>query len=338
MASYHSSFEYLGKNSLDEGFIICAFEPDDGLVDSFLSMEQVYTDSYDNTKRFLYGTKYDSVATINITIIKADGSDISVEDNRKIFRWLTGCRKASWLDLHEGDMLKYSFYCTTQNIQQYKLDSRVIGFTITFESIHPWAWSALQEVNFYVGADAMEMDSGGLVYKSVNAQKFGFSEGVLYNAVGTPFKIDDNGVIYNDVKIDHVVDNQTDDLYTYINLDVEYKSASNGNNNAITISNLSTNETTEVSNIGANEMVALNAGQFIVSYSYDKTTDTVSGQNINKIFGNAFNFIWPRLQPGSNQLEIQSVGRCNLKLSYRYPIKIGDCAIDVDKIDYSKIC
>lgn len=338
MASYHSSFKYLDKNSLDEGFIICAFEPDDGLVDSFLSMEQVYTESYDRTKRFLYGTKYDAVATINITIIKSDGSDISVEDNRKLFRWLTGCRKASWLDLYEGDVLKYSFYCTTQNIQQYKMDSRVIGFTITFESIHPWAWSALQEFNFYVGENAIEIDGNGMVYKSVTYPRFGFSDGVLYNENVTPFNIDDNGVIYNDVKLNEIIDNQTDDLYTYVNLDVEYKSDSNGNNNVIIISNLSTNEKTEVSNIGANEMMTLNAGQFIVSYSYDKTTDTVSGQNTNKIFGNAFNFIWPRLQPGVNQLEIQSIGRCNLKLSYRYPIKIGDCAIDVGNIDYSKIC
>ena len=329
MASYHSSFKYLDKNSLDEGFIICAFEQDDGLVDSFLSMEQVYTDSYDRTKRFLYGTKYDSVATINITIIKSDGSAISVEDNRKVFRWLTGYKKASWLDLYEKDVLKYSFYCTLQNIQQYKLDARVIGFTITFESVHPWAWSAPQRYNCYFDDHAVEIDSNGVLFKSIDSPNFGFSKGVAYNDTGSnivQFNIDDKGVVYNSEKAFLNINNQTDDLYTYMNLNMEYNNVGGHDSNSISINNLTLQEETVISGMKANETVLLNEGQFIIS------------DIPNKIFGDTFNFVWPRLIHGMNRFEITGMGKGYLHFSYRHPIKIGDCAIDVANIDYNTLC
>ena len=119
MASYHSSFTYLEKNSAEQGYILAAFEPDNGFVDTFLGMDQVYEDYYDGTKRFLYCTRYNNKATIKVSIIKADGTDWTINDNRKALRWLTGARTASWLDLYQGDKIKYSFIGTVGESEQY---------------------------------------------------------------------------------------------------------------------------------------------------------------------------------------------------------------------------
>jgi hypothetical protein len=186
MSLYHSSFTYLNNNSSAEGFAIGSFDTDSGFTDTYLGMDQIYTDSYDSTHRHLYGTKYNSVATITVTIVKPDGSDISVAENRRILRWLTGSRKASWLDLYAGDNLQYSFYCTTKNVEQYKLDARVVGLKITFESVHPWAWSAPQSFSLDVDAEAIQIDNNGVIYKEDSSGN-------------QLFWVDEDGCLYNDI-------------------------------------------------------------------------------------------------------------------------------------------
>jgi hypothetical protein len=55
----------------------------------------------------------------------------------------------------------------------------------------------------------------------------------------------------------------------------------------------------------------------------------------NKIFGDTFNFVWPRMCPGKNEIIVSTIageGKGNFDFSYRYPIKIGDCAVDVDNL------
>jgi hypothetical protein len=70
MSSYHSSFKYLNKKSDEDfGWIVGHFSSDEGETESYLSQEQVYTNSYNGTKRTLYGTKYNTVANIKITVI-----------------------------------------------------------------------------------------------------------------------------------------------------------------------------------------------------------------------------------------------------------------------------
>lgn len=147
MSSYHSSFKYLGKKS-DEtfGWIISHFDPDNGETESYLSQDQVYTDSYNGTKRTLYGTKYNSVATPKITVIKQDGSDFTLGECRDAYRWLTGNPEASWMDLYIGDEVKYRLLCTIQDVKPQKLDARTIGLNIYCESLSPWAYSPLQTI------------------------------------------------------------------------------------------------------------------------------------------------------------------------------------------------
>lgn len=157
MSSYHTSFTYLDKNSYDDfNLQIVHFDSgDSGETESYLSQDSIYADSPRGTKRTLYGTKYNSVATLNITVMRPDGAEFSIEKTREIYKWLTGATQYSWMDLYVGDEVKYRMYCFIQNIQPYKIDSRVVGFTITVESNSPWCYSPLVTESLDVSESAI---------------------------------------------------------------------------------------------------------------------------------------------------------------------------------------
>lgn len=150
MSSYHSSFGYLGKRSDDQefGWVISHFDGDSGESDTFLSTDSVFSESYDGTRRTIYGAKYNAVATPQITVIKQDGTNFSVQQIRDALKWLTGTKQSSWMDFYIGDDTnpKYRMLGRVQDVKQYKMDARTIGLVIYFESVSPWAYSSLQTV------------------------------------------------------------------------------------------------------------------------------------------------------------------------------------------------
>ena len=334
MASYHSSFTYLNKNSADQGYIITAFEPDNGFVDTFLGMDQVTEDRYDGTKKFLYGTRYNNTATIHVTLVKADGTDWSLFDNRMALKWLTGARTASWLDLYQGDKIKYSFLGTVTSPQQYKLDGRVIGMSFDFASITPWAYSSEQIFHRSISQDISLNDNGVLISKEISIS----SDGVLCNSavpsIGGCYCINNDGIVYvESEKIVATIDNETDDLYSYIYLDIEF---TNESCTSFQLTNETLGETTRVDDLGKDDIIYITGKQFITKYTRDKYTGELI--NTNHIFGDSFNFIWPRLAPGINNFTIEGGGNGTVKFSYRYPMKVGDCAMDISAYGSDVIC
>ena len=319
MASYHSSFTYNGENSAkDRNLIITTFEPDDGLKETFLSMDIVSDSYHDGTKRYTYSSRYNATAVITITVIKNDGSDFSLNEVRSNLKWLTGIRVDSWMDMYIGDSFQYAFLGRITNVQQQKMDARTIGLVITFSSVSPWAYSAPQTFNCDI-SQLLDIDENGIIKKiDIDSASFGFNDGVLSaNSLddNSYFKVDDNGVVYLDNAYRTVINNQTDDLYTNIYLDIDYV---NENSTFFSTKNLTLNEESLIKDISANEKISVNAKQFIIS------------DIPNKIFGDSFNFIWPRLAPGENSFVIEGDGRGYAKFTYRYPMKVGDCAMDVD--------
>lgn len=313
MSSYYPSFSYLNKNSQNDfGWIVASLDPDNGEQDSGLSVEQIYTDSYRGTKRILYGARYNTTPIIKITLVKCNGSDFTVKECRDAYRWLTGNPSASWLDLCVGDEVQYSFLVTIQDLKQYKLDARTVALTIYAESISPWAYSSLQTYNCSFGQVLAVED--GVLYNEEDETSLNVDDnGVLYNSTET-LSITDNGTTYIDNSVVLTIDNETDDLYTPIYLNTVF---TNNNSDYISIKNTTTGEETIITNMVANEIIKLSAEQFVIS--------DVPG----KIFGNTFNFVWPRLVPGVNELVIDGSGSGHLEFTYRYPIKIGDCAMNV---------
>lgn len=319
MASYHSSFTYNGENSAkDRHLIIATFEPDNGLKETFLSMDIVSDSYHDGTRRYTYSSRYNSTATITITVIKNDGSDFSLAEVRSNLRWLTGIRVDSWLDMYIGDSFQYAFLGRITNVQQQKMDARTVGLVITFSSVSPWAYSAPQTFNCDI-SQLLNIDENNVVKKKdTNSENLGFDNGILFaNSldINSYFKIDNNGVVYLDNAYRTIIDNQTDDLYTNIYLDIDYI---NGNSTFFSTKNLTLGEESLIENISTNEKISIKAKQFIVS------------DIPNKIFGDDFNFVWPRLVPGENSFVIEGDGSGFAKFTYRYPMKVGDCAMDVD--------
>lgn len=312
--------------------IISSFEPDDSFTETFLSMDPVYEENFDGTRDFSYGAKYNSKAKINITVIKKDQSDFSLKEFRECAKWLTGARIDSWLDLYMGpshdengksltENIVYSFLGKVTDLQRYKMDGRTIGLQIVFSSVAPWAFSAEQAYDCYFGQKIGITNNGILYAGSYNDSIFNVdSNGVLYAGVGSSnyFSYMDENVYDNVIFIDNTtivkIDNQTDDLYTYINLDTKFM---NDNCDYISIKNLTLDEETKIIGMSVNENILLSSEQFI-------TSDIP-----NKIFGDNFNFVWPRIVPGVNELAITGGGSANVQFTYRYPMKVADGVIDI---------
>ena len=267
MSSYHSSFKYLNKKSTDLGWIIAHFDPDNGEEDSYLSQEQIYSDSYNGTKRTLYGTKYNSVANVKITVVKKDGNDFTLNECRNAYKWLTGNPEANWMDLYIGDEVKYRLLCTIQDVKPQKLDARTVGLNIYCESLSPWAYSPLQKVSHFIPEQGPNI----------------------------------------------IIDCPSDDMYTYVYAKTTYI---NGSDSAVKIENTTTKESTEINKLVANEAVTLGSNMLITS---DKP---------NKVFGNSFNFVWPRFKSGTNELIVTGDG--TITFEYYYAIKMGNCATDIN--------
>lgn len=275
MSSYHSSFSYLNKNSKDNfNLIISHFDSDNGESETGLATESIYTASADGTRRNLYGTKYSGAEPVRITLIKQNGGEFSVDDNRSILKWLTGAQTDSWLDLKVGDTVQYRMFGHVQNVLQYKLDARIIGLIVVFESASPWAFSDLQVV---------ESEINGETIVSIT--------------------------------------NESDNLYGYTNVKVTYENTVE--KGSLVIQNAATEESTIINNLAVNEVVTLDGNQMIAS---DKKS---------RVFGNDFNFIFPKLISGINTLTIAGNGK--ITFEYYYCIKIGDMATNINA-DTDPIC
>lgn len=268
MSSYHTSFTFLDKNSYNDfNLQIVHFESGDrGTTDSYLSQESIYTDSARGTKRTLYGTKYDSVMSLDITVMRPDGQEFGIEKTRQIYKWLTGSTQYSWMDLYVGEEVKYRLQCVIQNVKPYKIDSRILGFTITAESSSPWCYSPLQTYTTEI-LDEMVLD----------------------------------------------IDNQSDDMYILTPMQIVFE---NNNGTSLTITNNTLGETTQVNNLVANEVITLSDNMMITS---DKQA---------RIFGNDFNYVWPKLKSGINTFTLN--GKGIITFQYISCIKVGDCVGDLN--------
>ena len=313
MSSYYPSFNYNNLNSLkDKHLLVTHFESgDSGEMDTFLGMEPIYTDSPYGTKRIDYGAKYNNVAVIRISVMKTSGQDFSVAEVRDFLKWTTGSRQISYLDLVDGDNVVASFLGRITSVYQQKFDARTIGFVIEHTSVSPWAYSPQQFVYCSFGQKLTSTD--GVLTKNGESLYIDDS-GTISNDEYRVLNVTNDGVVYIDSSVIIDIDNMSDDLYSYVYPNTIF---TNINSTSISIKNVTLEEETLISGVSNNEVIRLSSEQFI------------SSDIPNKIFGNSFNFVWPRFAPGVNELHINGDHEGSVEFVYRYPIKIGDCAIDI---------
>lgn len=123
-----------------------------------------------------------------------------------------------------------------------------------------------------------------------------------YSAVKTvTMQINDDGTEFE-------IDNQSDDLYSYVYPHVTFKNIKNGANFSIT--NNTVGEETVFKQLQQGEVVTID-NNFVV-YS----------DNAARIFNDDFNFVFPALSSGTNSFK--AVGNGELVIQFRYPMKVSD--------------
>lgn len=147
MSSYAYTIEYFNEYNQNYDCIIAiSFDGSFNQESTFLSNEPIYSEKYNGT-RIDYGTRYTEVAEIIINLIKKDYSDFTNTEKRAILRWLTARKKNSWLKLYDIDGEEIcEYYGRFTIVEAQTADSRVIGFTCTFTSTHPYAFSPIRDV------------------------------------------------------------------------------------------------------------------------------------------------------------------------------------------------
>ena len=333
MSSYYPSFSYTSPNGIrynsfiDKNLRVVHFEGgDESELDTFLGMDCIYSDNAYGTKRFDYGAKYKDVAVIRISVMKPDGENFSVSDVRDFLRWVSGSRNITCLDLSDivqneetaTEVIKFTFVGRVTAVYQQKMDSRTVGFTIEHTSISPYAYSPIQNINCSFN-QVLNIDDDNILYNT-DGTTLSYDNGIVTNYNRT-FDMAKNGSAYIGNSTYIRIKNETDDLSDYVYMDVVVDS---NTSDSIAIKNRTLYEQsnhkdglTEIDNMHKNETLTLSSGQFITSSS-------------GRTLGNDFNFVWPKLIPGDNDFVVDGAGDGSVRFAYRYPVKIGDCAIDFD--------
>ena len=129
-----------------------SFDGDNGESETYLSREAVASESYNGSLKRASGYKWSESMSPTITIIKENFTDFTIEENRRVLKWLTSRTTAGFLDIYDdkhSNAIEYSILGNFTSIKQYKLgNGRIVGITATFESLTPYAFSGLQIVTF----------------------------------------------------------------------------------------------------------------------------------------------------------------------------------------------
>ena len=348
MSVYHPSFNYLGVNSRERNLIVTHFESDADVGDqeTFLSMEPIYTESSDGTRRLDYGARYNSVAQFRITMAKPDGSDFSVSEVRHHLKWLTGSKKNSPLDLVEhfseefvcdGETRTFNLTNTCSHIfdvylDGHVLDSFVLGKAKLGELILSGASCAYNKSTNSITLQ-YPPEKGSVIKVAYSQVKYTFicrvtnawqhkldarTVGIIIECTSSsPFAFSAKQTISQSINGSAVIsiDNDTDDIYGYTPVNVVF---ANTTGNSLTLMNRSTGLTTKFVGLSANEVITMSDNMMVTS---DKPA---------KIFGNTFNFVFQQLVAGINNIDVQGTG--NVVLEYVMAYKIGNCSMDITTI------
>ena len=313
-------------SSLDFNLITClSFDGDNGETNTYLNREAVASENYRGDLRRVHNYKYNEILAPVITFIKEDYEDFTMDEHRKILKWLTSKDTASFLTVYHDDseVITYEILGAFTEIQTYKLSNgRIVGITATFESVTPWAFSSLHTITKNVSdpADAiitiqLETDDPQTpVYPRITIQQNSDTNIIEINRVltdkdrwieGSVFKNINNDKYYwvDSEGVKHISD--TDD--------------SGFETTSVSITNAYTDEDnvtylfdTVVKNNIKEEMITMDGANRVI----------LSSRANDRIFGNDFDWKWIPLYDGENNLSF--VGNCIVTIEWREPIKCGD--------------
>ena len=332
MSSYYPSFNYLGINSREKNLVVSHFSSgtDNGEVETFQSVESIYTEKTDGT-RLDYGAKYNSVANFRITVIKSDGNDFSVKEVRENLKWLTGSQKNSPLDMVEHFSEEFTSDGTTTNFQLINTSDHIFNVQVNGIIMGNDTWTYDKASNSVILTNAQT--KGAVIKIIYNRIKYSFigritnawqykmdarTVGMILEFTSTsPWAYSARQTVTEEINGETtiIIQNDSDNLYGYTPVNIEF---ANTTGTSLMITNNSTSDITEITNISANEIITMSNNMIIQS---DKPS---------KIFGNTFNFVFQRLVAGKNEIIVDGTGV--ITFEYVCALKVGDCAMDINVI------
>lgn len=142
--------KFRNKTNTDFDLIVgAAFDSDNGNTESFLNKESTSSSIYDGSRRNVHGYHYTDIMNVSFTLIKQDYTDITDDERRRIYAWLTGSNKVEELVIYKDDseVISYRLLGGFTSIEHYKLaNGRDVGVVVNFEHIAPYAYSPVKSI------------------------------------------------------------------------------------------------------------------------------------------------------------------------------------------------
>ena len=314
---------YAGYSSQDFDLKTClSFDSDSGETETYLNREAVASESYRGDFKRVHNYKYNETLAPTLTFIKNDFKDFSLEEQRKVLKWLTSKDVVSFLTVYHDDseVISYEILGGFTEIQTYKLgNGRVVGFTAVFESIAPWAFSPLNTITKDVSNASDNKitinletdDSQNAVYPRVTIQQDSTTNVISINhEMGDQDNWVEGSVFYNGTN------------YYWIDAKgVKHTSTTNTSDFDTTSVSIRNTHTDDYGKVTVFDTLMKNniKGETVV---LDGANRVVSSSSESRIFGDDFSWNWTPIYEGKNELSF--VGNCTVTIEYRYPIKCGE--------------
>ena len=313
---------YAGYSSRDFDLKTClSFEGDSGDVGAFLNREAVMSESYRGDFRRVHNYKYSDVLAPTLTFIKDDFSDFTLEEQRKVLKWLTSKNTASFLTVHHDDseVISYEILGGFIEINTHKAgNGRVVGFTAVFESVAPWAFSPLKTITKDVSRPTDNTITINLETDDLQS--------AVYPRITIGQDSDTNIITINRAMGD--TDNWIEgsvfkygNTYYWVDAEgVKHTSTTNSSNFDTTSVSIRNTHTDDKGNINVFDTLVKNniKGETVVLDGANKVVSSSS----NRIFGDDFSWNWTPLYDGKNDLSF--IGNCTVTIEYREPRKVGE--------------
>ena len=312
---------YAGYSSQDFDLKTClSFDTDSGETDTFINREAIASESYRGDFKRVHSYKYTDVLAPTISFIKADFSDFTKEEVRRVLKWLTSKDTASFLTVYhdDSDVISYEILGAFIEVQTYKLgNGRVVGIQAVFESIAPWAFSQLYTTTKDVSNPSdntvtINLETDDLqssVYPRITIQH-NDSNIISINQAMKDTDTWVDGSVYKHDNTYYWVDAQG-------NKHTSTTNTSGFKTTSVSIRNTHTDDSKKISvfdSLVKNNVI----GERIV---LDGANRVVSSSS-TRIFGDDFSWNWIPLYEGKNELSF--VGNCVVTIEYRTPIKCGE--------------
>ena len=314
---------YAGYSSRDFDLKTClSFEGDTGDISTYLGREAIASESYRGDLKRVHNYKYSEVLAPTLTFIKDNFEDFTMDEQRKVLRWLTSKDTTSFLTVYHDDseVVSYEILGGFIEINTHKIgNGRVVGMTATFESVAPWAFSALKTITKDVSNPSdntitinLETDDiQNAVYPRITIQQDSDTNIIEINRAMTDT---DNWVEGSVFKYGST--------YYWVDANgVKHTSTTNSSGFDTTSVSIRNTYTDDKGNVSVFDSLVKNniKGEAVV---LDGANRVVSSSVDTRIYGDDFSWNWTPLYYGKNVLSF--VGNCTVTLEYREVRKVGE--------------